>query len=339
MTVVYMESFKLPYGSNSAITATNESGFLNSGVATMVIDDVTLCTMTPHTAGTFGFTPAYGLGYTRPKTVGSMTYPTGLKVDPRHAVFDSRRRGKWYIHVSTYGVSQSSNLTFTYTNADAESVPVAYSHSLGNTTRYHEVIIDWDAGTLQYLLDAVLVEEYAFTSIDSVITIGAMIGGTASAPLYYDNAYIVIDLPDDPEPTGRLGPCNLKNVDFTAVESERGTVDTETMIATMNASACTIASKGASIGTAKERVLFSGLPTVADTVLAAKVSVRGYLPPKVFVPGINVDVGDERIGPLELSASTVTAGANVIFEHDANGTPMRDSSLDKLPVIGVSTAK
>jgi hypothetical protein len=59
----------------------------------------------------------------------------------------------------------------------------------------------------------------------------------------------------------------------------------------------------------------------------------------VMVTGMNVDVGDQRIGPIELSSSAITLGLNEIITHDVDGIPLSDSNLDKLPVIGVSTAK
>jgi hypothetical protein len=280
-------------------------------------------------------------------TSNNSTMSYFFTIDPLLPVFDERRRGKWYIHASTIcvegsmGAQTASGAAFKFNTLDAEGAEqnVRLNSTSDYTRKHYEVIIDWELKTVECYANAALLKSYTFSEFTGPVYIGMTSVNYRARAFAIDDMYFVIDLPDDPAPTGRPGACFVKAAPFTEVTSEKMHITPEEVLNTVTSGDATVATGGVLLSSGKDRLLFSGVAPVSDSVIAASVRAQGYIPPMVMVTGMNVDVGDQRIGPIELSSSAITLGLNEIITHDVDGIPLSDSNLDKLPVIGVSTAK
>ncbi|QXO10300.1 hypothetical protein pEaSNUABM37_00341 [Erwinia phage pEa_SNUABM_37] len=128
-------------------------------------------------------------------------------------VFDLDRNGTWFIHVSMQagGYGPTTNyVNIPYLDADGASQTLTLSAAFANKGMVPiEVIVDWVSMAITVYKAGEQMAYVNFTMITGAIDVGycSRVATNTGGWSVINNLYFVIDHPDDPNPTGRLGPC------------------------------------------------------------------------------------------------------------------------------------
>lgn len=284
-------------------------------------------------------------------TYNSSTTSFYFNVPINDAIFDDDRTGKWYIHATfESGISLINDyVRVTYVDSAGATVVFSDQFNFGNAGEQHvEVIIDWDTKTMEIWRAGIMRATTAFTRIVATLYIGyltrANSGSAANNGL--NDFYFVIDRADDPNPTGRLGSCNVKQAKVTNL-----TLDGEWAVVN-GTDQLTVIDGGWEPSTTGRVQLAPGLvsdsrgrmgtleldPNNTDKILACSVRVQGYLLTNALA-ALRVGAGTETLVDDTINSENITNGIQLVFEKDAYDAPLRDSRLSNLPVIKVGTDK
>lgn len=270
-------------------------------------------------------------------------------IAPTDVAFDGYRTGTWYFHANIrcggYGPTANDYATLGYLDKDGTQRQLSASASFVTTPEvYVEIIVDWEAKVVGIYKGGALVASAEFTALTGEMRIGfnTRVATAKGGWSTMGDVYFVIDAIDDPNPTGRLGPCMVKAAKITDLvtdgEFKSKTSATPTTVLGMMSAGVYNAQGVVSDSRGKEAYLTYDSGT--DIVEAASLRVMGYVDTDtIALNGFGVKVNGVETTVTDIGYDRITPGYTHIFSQDAYDVPLNQSSLSNLPSIGIYTKR